>query len=152
LKINLEDTDMNNINISSIIEKKFHEEAGGKLSVTIPLKKGTGRIFMKLAKDGVTVSNLANQPFLPWTVFEETLALIQKGSGKAMKGDAINGKLGDSKLPIDSIEGLIAYKIYEKKLGDTVFRRITPIGCILEWAGICDNERGELILRNSIEK
>jgi hypothetical protein len=140
---------MTNLPIASIIEKKIREEAGKDGSVSVPLKKGEGRIIVKLGKDGLMVSNLANQPFLPWTVFEETMALIQKGNGKAVKGDAMNGKLGDSKLPIDSIEGLLAYKIYNKKLGDSVFRRITPIGCILEWAGVCDNERGELILRNT---
>lgn len=133
--------------IDIIIKKKINEEAGKDGSVSIPLKKGTGRIIVKLGKEGLTVSNLGNQPFLPWTVFEETMALIQKGGGRAAKGDAMNGKLGDSKLPIDSIEGYLAYKLYDKKLGDTVFRRITPIGCILEWAGVCENERGELILK-----
>lgn len=138
---------MNQLDAKSIIEKKIRDEANKDGSVSIPLKKGTGRIYVKLAKEGVMVSNLANQPFLPWSVFEETIFLVKKGGGKAIKGDAMNGKLGDSKLPIDSIEGYIAYKIYEKKLGETVFRRITPIAHILEWAGICDNERGELILK-----
>lgn len=133
--------------IASIVTKKIREEANKEGSVSIPLKKGTGRIHVKLAKDGVMVSNLANQPYLPWSVFEETIALIKRSGGKAMKGDAMNGKLGDSRLPIDSIEGYLAFKVYEKKLGESVFRRITPIGCILEWAGICDNERGELILK-----
>lgn len=135
--------------VAAVIEKRFLEETGREGSVSIPLKKGPGRIIVKLAKDGLMVSNLAHQPYLPWAVFEETVALIRKSGGKAIKGDAINGKLGDSKLPIDSIEGYIAYKIYEKKLGETVFRRITPIGCILEWAGICDNERGELVLKTA---
>ena len=138
---------MENNSIASIIERRFHEQAGKDGSVSIPLKKGNGRINVKLSKDGVMVSNLARQPFLPWSVFEETVSLLKKCGGKAMKGDAMNGRLGDSKLPIDSIEGYIAYKIYEKKLGDSVFRRITPISCILEWAGVCDNERGELIIK-----
>lgn len=139
---------MNEKTIKSIIEGKFNKEAGKDNSVSIPLKKGEGRIIVKLCGDGVLVSNLGHQPLLPWDIFEETVKLVKKSGGKAIKGDAMNGKLGDSKLPIDSIEGYIAYKFYEKKLGDTVFRRITPIGCILEWAGVCDNERGELILKN----
>jgi hypothetical protein len=44
-----------------------------------------------------------------------------------------SAKLGESNLPIDSIEGHIANVIYGKKLGDSVFRRITPISCILIW-------------------
>ena len=128
------------------IEKKIREEAGKDGAVLIPLKVGDGRINVRLAKDGVMVSNLGHQPMLPWSVFEETVELIRRNGGKAIKGDAINGKLGDSKLPIDSVEGYLAYKIYDKKLGEQVFRRIAPIGCILEWAGICRNERGELVL------
>jgi len=60
----------------------------------------------------------------------------------------MNGRLGDSKLPIDSVEGYIAYKVYGKALGDTVFRRISPICGLLAWAGICNNERGFLRLIN----
>jgi hypothetical protein len=58
----------------------------------------------------------------------------------------MNNKLGESGLPIDSIEGLIAYKIYGKQLGQNVFRRITPIACTLVWAELCENQSGKLSL------
>jgi hypothetical protein len=138
---------MNKQSVAALIEKRIREEAGKDGSVSIPLKKGEGRINVKLGGEGIMVSNLGRQPMLPWAVFEETVALLRRSGGKAFKGDAMNGKLGDSRLPIDSIEGYLAYKLYDKKLGESVFRRITPISCVLEWAGICDNERGELIMR-----
>ena len=55
-------------------------------------------------------------------------------------------KLGEPELPFESIEGHIAHVVYGKKNGESVFRRITPISCILIWAGICVSEPNELIL------
>lgn len=60
----------------------------------------------------------------------------------------MNYKLGETGLPIDSVEGRIAFKVYGKQLGQSVFRRITPIACILIWAGLCVNQSGKLILLN----
>lgn len=104
----------------------------------------------RLADDGIYVSNLANQPFLPWAVFTETIALLEKNGGRAKKGNAMNSKLGEAGLTIDTVEGYIAYKVYKKSLGESVFRRITPITCILVWAKICVSEPNELILCNQI--
>jgi hypothetical protein len=61
----------------------------------------------------------------------------------------MNFKLGEHGLPIDSIEGHIAFVVYRKRNGDSVFRRIAPIAAILAWAGICNVSPGELILRKS---
>jgi len=58
----------------------------------------------------------------------------------------MNSRLGDEGSPLDSIEGQIASVVYGKKVGDSVFRRITPIACLLEWAGSCKSEPGKLIL------
>lgn len=60
----------------------------------------------------------------------------------------MNFKLGDERLPLDSIEGYITCCLYNKKIGDSVFRRVTPIAGILIWAGICENEPGYLVLNN----
>jgi hypothetical protein len=59
----------------------------------------------------------------------------------------MNSRLGDEGLPLDSIEGHIAHVVYGKQIGDSVFRRISPIAAILVWAGICEDEPGELIIR-----
>ena len=68
------------------------------------------------------------------------------GKGVTLSNEELNGKLGDSKLPIDSVEGYIASKLYGKEPGETVFRRISAISGILMWAGICINEPGALKL------
>ena len=57
-------------------------------------------------------------------------------------------KLGEPGLPLDLVEGHVAHKVYHKNVGDSVFRRITPIACILIWAGICVSGRGELIINS----
>lgn len=126
---------------------------GGLASVNdiarVPLfKQVDGRTDFTATRrdDGVEVSNLHLQPFLPWAVFETAVELLVENDGRAEKGSAQAGKLGEDGLSLDSIEGRVASKVYGAKLGDSVFRRITPIACILVWAGVCENGRGELIL------
>ncbi len=122
-------------------------------SAQIPLlkanRKGDRTFTARLAGDGIYVSNLLDQSFLPWEVFTETIALLERSGGRTKKGDAMGSKLGETGLPIDSVEGWIAYKVYKRNIGETVFRRITPIACILIWAKICISQQGELILCNS---
>jgi len=111
----------------------------------IPLQKG-GHFRAKLVDGGVEVDNLGNQPFLPWCVFREAVCVLIRNQGIAKRGDAMNSRLGDENLYLNSIEGYIAHVVYGKKVGDSVFRRIAPIACIPEWAGICRSEPGKLIL------
>ena len=129
-----------------IIRQKL-EEAGG--TVQIPKLK-EGDFTAKLVNGGVEVDNLGNQPFLPWPVFQEALCLLIRNEGRAERGDAMNARLGDSNLSLDTIEGHIAQVVYGKRLGDSVFRRITPISCILIWAGLCEAEPNELLLKEKL--
>jgi hypothetical protein len=50
------------------------------------------------------------------------------------------------------MEGYIATKVYGCKVGDSVFKRITPIASILAWAEICDNTRGQICLLQDKEE
>ena len=93
------------------------------------------------------VDNLGSQPFLPWAVFVEAVSILRRNGGRAERGDAMGSKLGDAGLSLETIEGHIAYVVYNKKVGDSIFRRISPIAAILVWAGVCDTAPGELILR-----
>jgi len=95
---------------------------------------------------GVDVNNLGNQPFLPWIVFQEAIYVLIRNNGIAQRGNAMDSRLGEEGLFLNSIEGHVANVVYGKKIGDSVFRRITPIACILVWAGICRSEPGRLIL------
>ena len=136
---------MDGISIKEIIIRKFNKTGGTGI---IPLMKSNRTFTATYNKEGVKVSNLGSQGLLSWEVFYETIEILNKNGGKASKGDAMKGKLGDIKLPLDSVEGYIAYKVYGKALGKTVFRRISPISGILKWAEICLNERGILRLKN----
>ena len=78
-----------------------------------------------------------------------TVELLEQLGGAARRGDAMNARLGAAGLPLDSVEGRVAQVVYGKQTGETVFRRITPIACILIWAGICDPEPGQVVPRRA---
>lgn len=130
--------------ISDIIKEKLLKNDG---RVEINLLKANRTLHVELSNGGLLVDNLGNESFLEWKVFEKTVELLEKEGGIALKGDAMGSKLGEGKLPFNSIEGYIAKEVYGKKAGDSVFRRITPIVNILIWAGVCKNGKGKLILR-----
>lgn len=132
------------INISNIIKEKLVHN-GGK--VDISLLKGNKSFQVQLTDDGLLVDNLNSEPFLSWEVFEKAVELLEQEGGNALKGDAMGSKLGEDGLPINSIEGYIAKEVYGKELGDSVFRRISPIVNILIWAGVCENGKGKLVLK-----
>lgn len=132
------------VGISSIIEEKLMKN---DRKAEICLLKGNKSFHVELVKGGVVVDNLNTEPFLEWKVFEKTIELLENENGVALKGDAMGNKLGDIGLPFTSIEGFIAKEVYGKKVGDSVFRRITPIVNILIWAEICKNDKGKLILK-----
>src|SRR6266540_4525312 len=113
-----------------IIQRKFQDIGS---PVRIPLQK-RGMFTAKLVEGGLEVDNFSTQPFLPWEVFEETINLLAQKGGRAERGDAMRPRLGDEGLPLDSIEGHIAQVVYGKQVGESVFRRISPISAILVWA------------------
>ena len=127
----------------SMIQSRFDETGS---PVAIPLQKG-GQFTATLEPNGVRVDNLHKQPFLPWAVFQEAVCTMIRHDGKADRGNAMNAKLGDPALSLDSIEGHIAHVVYGQQVGDSVFRRISPVAAILIWAGICTSEPGHLLLR-----
>jgi hypothetical protein len=128
--------------VADRIRRRF---ASAGPTARIPLLRG-GSFTASIGRDGVTVSNLGNQPFLPWAVFEEAVTLLEHTGGHASRGDAMNCRLGDDGLSLDSVEGHIAATVYGQREGDSVFRRITPVACILIWAGLCGHSPGELFL------
>jgi DNA repair exonuclease SbcCD ATPase subunit len=110
----------------------------------IPLMSGKQFFEARSETDGVYVDNLKNQPFLPWEIFSEAVNCLMENGGKAKKGNATNFRLGDPNLGLDTLEGHIASKVYGCKIGDTVFKRVTPVASILAWAEICENTRGQI--------
>ncbi len=128
------------------IRQKF-ASVGTPSSIPLMTKK---TFRAELVTGGVEVDNLGNKTFLPWQVFGETLRLLRQENGSALRGDAMGKsvRLGHPKLPLNSVEGHIAYSVYGKQLGDSVFRRISPVAAIMVWAGLCKPGRGELLLRD----
>ena len=116
----------------------------------IPLMKAGKSFVAYMVPNGIVCSNLDPTPLLEWEVFNVAIQLmIENGIGKPTpKGNAMAGKLGDSKLPLNSIEGKVAREVYERRLGISVFRKISAISGVLAYAGICTNGRGNLVLRN----
>ncbi len=135
---------MNVIKAVEMIKRKFAEVGS---PARIPNRIGE-TFEATLVEGGVNVDNLGDTSFLPWAVFQEAVCiLIQKG-GVAKRGDAMGARLGDPGLPLDSIEGHIAYVVYGHPVGRAVFRRIVPVDGILVWAGICETAPNELRLRD----
>src|SRR5215216_1430682 len=99
-----------------VIKQKFERI---DRQVSIPMQKG--RSFKaRITDEGIMVDNLGNQPLLPWIVFEEAIDLLVRKGGRAEKGNAMASKLGEESLPVNSIEGHIALKVYGKKAKDSV--------------------------------
>ena len=48
------------------------------------------------------------------------------------------------RLSLNLVEGYIAYKVHGVKEGDSAFGPGFVIYAVLDWAGICKNERGFL--------
>lgn len=135
----------NNIDLNLKVIESIKCAFNNKIEAKIPNLRGK-QFKAELCDRGICVNNLGSTPFLSWDVFTETINFLKENGGKTLKGNAMNFKLGDKGLPLDSIEGHIAYKIYSQKIGDWVFRRITPIAAILAWSGTCNNKRGYLQL------
>jgi len=77
--------------------------------------------------------------------------LLQADNHTLPRGNGRAGRLGSDQCPIDSIEGLIASRFYNAKVGDAVFRRISAVANILVAAGICAHGRGVLKLRDEFK-
>lgn len=142
--LGVEPVDDNSVIVA--IKNKFSKTGSPTEIPLLRVLRGRCSFSAELSDQGISVSNLRKQPFLPWEVFQKTIRILVENDGRAKRGDAMNCRLGEPNLPIDSIEGHVAHVVYGKQEGETVFRRITPIACILIWAGVCKAGRGELIL------
>jgi len=134
---------MDSIEVVDTIRSKFSVTGS---PAKVPYIRKTGSFSAELTDTGIIVDNLGNQPFLPWAVFQEVIYVLIRNGGRAERGNAMNYKLGESGLSLDSIEGHIAHTVYGKNDGVSITRRITPIACIMIWSGVCESEPGELVL------
>ena len=82
---------MDQNSIVEVIKQKFNSV--GHLA-HIRMLRG-GYFTTELVDGGIKVDNLGNQPFLPWSVFQEAIWLIIHNGGHAERGDAMSSRLGD---------------------------------------------------------
>ncbi len=82
-----------------------------------------------------------------YAVFDVIVELLLKQGGRARKGNGRNYKFGDSACDETTVVGAIA-KYNGSEIGDSVYDPVFVIAAILEWAGIAENGRGELIISN----
>lgn len=126
------------------IKERLNQSGG---IATIPLSKGdTFQIYYEDYGNGILATNLPHNRTLTWKAFDCAVSLLKKSGGKAPKGNAMKGKLGSKDLPLDSIEGYVAFYAYGAKKGDSCLRMISSLSAILEWSGICKNGYGYLEL------
>ncbi|GAB3383618.1 hypothetical protein [Massilia agri] len=133
--LELEADPVDNCSFAAKISARLRERS----RAAIPKQNG-GQFNAEWSEEGVIVDCLGPNSLLPWRVFDEVERLLDENVGNARRGNAMGGTLGDALLPFDSVEGRIAEKIYGRKQGDAVFRRISPIANILVWAGVCEHE------------
>lgn len=131
----------------SLVIKKIKQklnECEGKTSV--PLFTGKPcEIWYDNNGKGLVSPKIPVANHLTWEVFNAAVEVVMKNGGKAEKGKAQSGaKLGSDALPLNSVEGYIANKVHGVEEGKSAFGPGFVVCAILDWAGVCKNERGYL--------
>ena len=92
-----------------------------------------------------TSDKLPIKPAYDYTVFDVIVDLLYRQGGSAKKGNGRNCKLGEAGCEENTVVGTVALH-RGRKTGDSVFDPVFVLAAVLEWAGIAENGRGELIL------
>ena len=138
-------------NKASDIIKKMLIEHNGKVIVHtargLPCK-------VRVALDGSSFlcNKLRINPPYRYEVFDVIVNLLISQGGRARKGNGRNFKLGEPNCDETTVVGAIGYNYAHKKTGTSVFDPVFALAAILEWAGIANNERGELVLTASYQE
>lgn len=134
---------------SEIIKAKIKENGG---HVTVYTLRGLPcEIFAE--PDGVTFRSdkLPVNENYDYKVFDVIVELLLEMGGSAKKGNGRNHKLGEPGCETDTVVGAVAlHRGY--KLGKSIYDPVFVLASVLEWAGIAENGRGELILTNEYQR
>lgn len=87
-----------------------------------------------------------------YEVFDVIVKLLISQGGRAKKGNGRNFKLGEPACDETTVVGAIGYHYAHKETGASVYDPVFALAAILEWAGIADNGRGELVLTPSYQE
>ena len=80
-------------------------------------------------------------------IFDLIVSTLKTNGGKMLKGNGRNSKLGKGKCTYDTLVGVIGRDYFGKQTGESVLDPLFVLAAVLEWAGICNNERGYLSLK-----
>lgn len=134
--------------IIQTIKEKLNAEDGTAL-IHLP-KGGTFHICYEEFGTGLLAGNLPKSRVLTWTAFDCAMKLLtQKAqeNSRVKKGNAMKGKLGSADLPLDSLEGYVAYYAYGAKKGASCLCTVSTLCAILDWTGLARNGYGYISLR-----
>ena len=146
IDINKLDVDYNSNRASEIIKAKLKEHGG---HVTVYTARGLPcEIYAEADGKTFTSDKLPIKPAYEYTVFDVIVGLLREQGGRARKGNGRNFKLGDPGCEETTVVGAIA-KYRGRKVGESVFDPVFVMAAVLEWAGIAQNGRGELILSDN---
>ncbi len=127
--------------------KEMLNGKGGK--ALIPLYSGE---LFEIGYDtngkGLATSKIPVRDQLTWEVFDAAVEVVLNYGGKVPKGKARTGaKLGSENLPLESLEGYIGHKVHGVEIGKSAFGPGFVVAAILDWAGVCNNERGFISMK-----
>lgn len=136
---------------SEIIKTKLKENGG---VVTVHTARGLPcKIYAH--EDGTTFGSdklpVAVSAQYSYEVFDTIVRLLQANGGRAPKGNGRNYKFGEGQCTEQTVVGAVA-KWRGHKYGDSVYDPVFVLAAVLEWAGIAENGRGELILTEEYRK
>ena len=135
--------DYNSNKASEIIKAKLKENGG---HATVYTARGLPcEIYAEADGKTFTSDKLPIKPAYEYAVFDVIVDLLREQGGRARKGNGRNFKLGDPGCEETTVVGAIA-KYRGRKAGESVFDPVFVMAAVLEWAGIAQNGRGELIL------
>lgn len=134
----------------SLVVAKIKEKlnaCGGRTSIRL-LQGEMCDIWFDTNGKGLVSPKIPPANQLVWEAFDAAVEVVLKNGGKAIKGKARSGaKLGSDDLPVDSVEGYIAHKVHGVQIGKTAFGPGFVVAAVLDWAEICNNERGYLSIK-----
>lgn len=129
---------------SEIIKAKLIEYGG---HVTVYTQRGLPcEIYAEPDGRTFTSDKLPIRPPYEYAIFNDIMGLLVKQGGRARKGNGRSYKLGEAGCEENTVVGVIAKQRGHKE-GDSVYDPVFVMAAILEWAGLAQNGRGELILK-----
>lgn len=139
----------NSSKASDIIKKMLIENGGRAIVHTA---QGLPR-EIRVAPDGISFlcNQLPIKPPYKYEVFNVIVDLLISQGGRAKKGNG-RRRLGDPDCDETTVVGAIGYNYFHHGIGMSVPDPVFILAAVLEWAGIANNERGELVLTASYQE